>query len=800
MKTINQLLCMGAIGLMIFGAFVGLASIAGASEDRGEKINANMYIIQTNDYGGEGLQYMDTDHIFPSSTTTIDLKYAFYSSSLGLNYAQMITPFNNMAVVLKVNNGSNQQIGASFVEVLHTNYYTYTKTLSVNAGDYLNIEISYYAKISDLNYTGDCARKTLNFKVGDAAYIPPTINITSPILNEEITANSVYRVFYNITDGTAPYTVYLNYTYDDGVTYYPVTNYTTETSGDDCYYDWTVADYPSELCDINATVIDTDMGKDSNWTDTFTILTDYVSPTIILDHPTEGDNSWVTGTQHYIVWNISDGTPNYNLWINFTSDNEVTWHSIVSVLGTSETSGYYLWTVPYDNVSDDCLMSARVFDSEMGGQYIDGGFEILAAPVSVELLTPETYDIYHVGDIMNITWEATGGTGDLNISLYFYNTGPLAYSPVKNNPSTGPFVWWYCLAGDVSNTGYYNWEIVNYPVEYGEIGVMANDTLGVSDNDYCSSITILSPAIAVNITSPIEGDNLTIGEDISIAWDIIGGIGDFNISLYYTLDDENYTQLLDNVSSEADDTYTWDASGIFTEDTTNVSLFAVVLDQPIADIGFPIGEGGYELLEGPEGPDRNETRNGSGKFNLVPAPIIPPIIPPSGQHDITIINIDPVETAYIGDDITVNAMVSCQDGITSVYIVFWYDDGDNASLEMDLSAGDFYDGNYTLAIPGMDTVGTLHYYIVAVSDHNLIEMDDEYTVDITAKPILSGLPAYWYIYAIAAIITMIGGGMLYTGSAGRKLFCVASVLIGIGILVWLAYPVLLSQGWIPRIV
>jgi len=233
------------------------------------------------------------------------------------------------------------------------------------------------------------------------AYTPPTIDVTRPAGGEIWTVGDDELVYWNITDGTAPYSVWANYTADDGDSWYPAHAVIEQGAGANNFA-WTIPNSPSEECYLNITIVDDDMGRDNDETSYFTIV--YPSFDATITNPA-GDEEWEVGSVQDINWTATGGIG--DLLINLSYAIEIE-GSFTNITNEEENDGGYEWTIPN---TPSATVWIRINASDENGVEVSNFSEMFAI-VAVEEPPITQNDI-----TIQVTHPTTSYTGD-TITIY----------------------------------------------------------------------------------------------------------------------------------------------------------------------------------------------------------------------------------------------------------------------------------------------------------------------------------------------------------------------------------------------
>ncbi len=340
-----------------------------------------------------------------------------------------------------------------------------------------------------------------------------------------------------------------------------------------------LATTPSTICLIR--ISDAADGTPSDTSNAvFTITSSGGTDSITVTLPNGGEIERA-GTMQTMTWE-STGTI-ANVKIEFSPDNGSYWGTLFDSV---PNTGSYSGIIPPDTPpSDYCLI--RISDAADGvpSDVSDAVFSILPAyPISIA--TPAGGENYTLGvDTIPITWTTFGITGNIKISLRWYDdsSGQLI---VKDLPH---------------DTGTYNFPIpsdITPGTYFIRILTMDRTTFENSQN-----FTISEPGVedSITVTYPNGGESVYAGDPLTVTWTSIGAISNVRIELSTdnggfwseiinsTPNDGSFTYLIppDTASSSDCLIRISDASDGSPSDMSN-SVFSILPQLPIS-ITNPIG-------------------------------------------------------------------------------------------------------------------------------------------------------------------------------------------------------------------
>lgn len=298
--------------------------------------------------------------------------------------------------------------------------------------------------------------------------------------------------------------------------------------------------------------------------------------TIILTSPNGGENWQVASTKN-ITWTSENID---NVKIEYTSDNDSTWATIVS---STESDGSYSWTIP-NTASINCKVRISDVSNASTNDVSDNTFTINPVP-SVTVNIPNGGENWQVASSHSISWLTIGIT-DFKIE-YTSNNGADWVTIIQVQISE---------QGAMNLTSAsYNWTIPNTPSTNCKVRVSDASNPGVSDLSN-ESFTISAPS-SITVTSPNGGETLYAGTTQNITWT---STNVNNVKIEYTTN--NGTSWSSVVASTPANTgsYSWTIpntpsdnclvkiSNVVNSDINDISddLFSISL--PTVDITFQV--------------------------------------------------------------------------------------------------------------------------------------------------------------------------------------------------------------------
>ena len=215
-------------------------------------------------------------------------------------------------------------------------------------------------------------------------------------------------------------------------------------------------------------------------------------PKIIVKSPNGGEN-WYIGKIDTIKW-ISSYVQNAK--IDYTTDNEANWTTIIS--STSASSGSYPWTVP-DTPSTQCKVRINDISNSSIADTSDNIFTISEQP-SISVITPIAGSVCVVGNQQTVKWSTINVVGNVNIKLSTNGGSTFPITLISNTPNDSSEV--ITVPNDTSATCRILVESYNN-----------TSVFGVSNGNF----TIAVPSIKV--ITPNGGEACDTGSICKITWE-----------------------------------------------------------------------------------------------------------------------------------------------------------------------------------------------------------------------------------------------------------------------------------------
>ncbi|WP_114783759.1 Ser-Thr-rich GPI-anchored membrane family protein [Botryobacter ruber] len=338
-----------------------------------------------------------------------------------------------------------------------------------------------YIKVSDVLDPANNDSSDVPFTIAK-----PILSLTSPNTDESWYIGQTKRISWTNV-GMSNSKIKIEYSPDNGDTWTLVALVTNTGS-----YDWTI---PSSLVPSEQALIRISDENDVSISDSNDVAFRMVKPSISVTSPNGGEVLYV-GQNKLITWK-KDGAYSPNVRIDYSANNGDTWNTVVEAVANNES---YNWTLA-TTLAPGTTYLIRIQDAVDPSivDYSNAVFTVIKP--GIEVTAPNGGEVWFTGTTSTIRWNSQGlaSSRKLMISLSADN-GTI----------------WTEIAGDVSNTGTYNWSI---PAEAdpGTYLLKIQDVLDPAIQDVSNSaFTISKPTITV--MSPNGGEKWYNGQVKQIRW------------------------------------------------------------------------------------------------------------------------------------------------------------------------------------------------------------------------------------------------------------------------------------------
>ncbi len=357
--------------------------------------------------------------------------------------------------------------------------------------------------------------------------IQPIIRVTAPNGGETFAVDSVREISWISAGVTGNVSIELNRAYPTGTWESIAADVTNNGS-----YMWTVAGTTSTTARVRVrSVTNTTIG-DSSDTDFSISVT--IPPSITVTNPNGGE-LWAIGSQQPIEWQAAGFTGAVRIQVNRTYPTG-TWEVISD---SATNSGTFTWTVA-GAASTTSRIRVLSRNNTAIGDTSNFNFTIMV-PMSMTVTAPNGGERWYLNSAQVITWNSTGLTGNVAVDI-------------NRNYPTGN---WTALAGNIANTGTYNWTVAGATTTNARIRVRSLSYPAVVDISDTNFTVATPPGIVMR--SPVGGENWLVGETHNITWTptAITGMVAIEINRTYS------TGVWEAIGEAAgtDTTYSWTVNG-----------------------------------------------------------------------------------------------------------------------------------------------------------------------------------------------------------------------------------------------
>ena len=354
----------------------------------------------------------------------------------------------------------------------------------------------------------------------------PVLNLTEPLGNASWSGGSVHRIAWNVTNGTAPYTVSVNYSTDSGGNFTAViVSGIIQAAAGANSYDWTVPAVDSTRVRVRVSLKDA-MNQTAFRSSPNDLEIDSTPPGVKSTGPMDGAQNVSTNTTVLVRFSEMMNLTAASTAVSISGPGSPSlgtpaWFGEESVF---ETSGLQLESMYTVTVAADARDDSEP-GNPMAAPYTFT-FNTSNAPVpAVTLLSPSGGETWVAGSEQELQWTAGGGTGELNVSLAYSTAGP-------DGPRTG-------ISDNETNDGSFNWTVPDVPSANCFVRVIVADGFSppkaaADMNEAPFTIKEAPVPLFVNLTSPAGGETWLVGSRHNITWNASGGNGNRTVTVEYS--------------------------------------------------------------------------------------------------------------------------------------------------------------------------------------------------------------------------------------------------------------------------
>ena len=351
-----------------------------------------------------------------------------------------------------------------------------------------------------------------------------SITVTAPNGGEVLYACQTYTITWNATGTSNFYDI--DYSLNNGGTWASVATNINVTNGQ---YIWTVPNAESNICLIRV------RDKNNITIEDISNAVFSIKIPVVVTAPNGGE-SWLSGSQHLITWNIQGTSLTFNL--AYSINGGLNWTSIATNVSTS--TGTYNWTVP-NTPSTNCLV--RVIDAVTTCMQDVSNAAFTILPLTPIMTYPNGGQVFNWNEPINITWLA---------STYYNTNVRLEYS-IDNGAS------WILITGSTTNDGSQSWTVPSN-INSTTCLIKVSDATTVILNDASNAVFSIAAPDAI-ITAPNGGESLLGCNSYTIQFTLTGT--DYIspvVALYYSLNNGSNWSIITSATytlTSGAKTYSW---------------------------------------------------------------------------------------------------------------------------------------------------------------------------------------------------------------------------------------------------
>ncbi|MGE3063536.1 MAG: FlgD immunoglobulin-like domain containing protein [bacterium] len=322
---------------------------------------------------------------------------------------------------------------------------------------------------------------------------PQTINILSPVSSTQWTAGKKYFIVWDNSGSFS--NVDLEYSLNGGGVWQSIA-----TTGNNKYYEWTVP---------NASSL-TSLVRVSNSSN---ISVNAVSNQFAINYPMisvfspENQDTLVIGNKRYITWQSTMGAAD-SVVISYSTDGGATYTPIDTVQASLKT---FKWTVP-NTPSSNCLVRIAGYENS---SVLGFGPAFTIVPQTLNVTSQYSAESYTATARKYITWDYTGVIDTLTAEY-----------------STDDGFSWNVISSSIpAGNQYLEWNPIP-SVSSSLCRVKLTNKVRTTVNASSAQFEIIPQSI--NVTSPVNTDNMVVGSKYYITWTNTGTIS--NVVIEYSID------------------------------------------------------------------------------------------------------------------------------------------------------------------------------------------------------------------------------------------------------------------------
>jgi hypothetical protein len=173
----------------------------------------------------------------------------------------------------------------------------------------------------------------------------------------------------------------------------------------------------------------------------------------------------------------------------------------------------------------NCTLGPGLRDTSAPGNINGSGFswsfttpEHFVPTPSAAVTDPSGGERYHWGDRLNVTWSASGGTGDILVGLH-----------ISENGTDGPFL---PLAEALPNTGWFETGVPELVSDRCLLELSAVDQNGTEARVRSGAFSV-ARNLSIEADLPWANSSFLAGNSTVVSWNVGGGHGTVSVDLFY---------------------------------------------------------------------------------------------------------------------------------------------------------------------------------------------------------------------------------------------------------------------------
>ena len=420
-----------------------------------------------------------------------------------------------------------------------------------------------------------------DFEIRDGT--DPSVTVTSPNGGENWAVDSFFDITWNATDNVGVTSIDILLSTDGGATF-PTTIATGEAN--DGVYSWQVDGPPTTQARVKVVAHDAAANSGEDVSDANFDILDGTDPVVTVTAPNGGE-VWDIGSVHSITWNATDNVGVTSIDIRLSTDGGMTYPTVIAA--GEDNDGTYSWTVPATPTTEARVkVIAHDGEGNTGEDVSDADFTIRDnTDPSVTVTSPNGGEVWDIGTLRSITWNATDNVGVTAIDIRLSTDGGATY----------PIV----VASGEPNDGIYPWTVPASPTSTARIKVIAHDGEGNTGEDVSDANFEIADGQdpQVVVIDPNGGETCDIGTFYDVRWSATDDIGVTHVTIVLSADGgATYPDTL-SASEVNDGVYSWEV----TQAATTTARIKVIAYDGSGNDGEDASNGDFEIYDPMAGND-----------------------------------------------------------------------------------------------------------------------------------------------------------------------------------------------------